>query len=170
VRLGAGVVLGRGVRFDVARGGVVELGDRAVIGERCRFHVAARAVVRVGAGAVLGERCAVVAQVGVEVGERALLADEVVLVDAGARFEDVETPVRLQGLDASPVVLGAGVRVGPGAVVGPGVTVGAGAAVGAHAVVEANVAPGAVVDGVPARAPVAPRADARGPARVPRDH
>jgi len=50
-----------------------------------------------------------------------------------------------------PVRLGADSWVGAGAIIGPGVTVGAGAIVGAGAVVLANVPPGAIVIGSPAR-------------------
>jgi acetyltransferase-like isoleucine patch superfamily enzyme len=169
VRVGARVVLGRGLVLDLGPGAVVEIGDGAVIGNRCRFQVAAGACVRIGAGAMLGERCAVVAHASVEVEPRAVLADEVVLVDADARFDDVERPVRAQGLRAAPIVVGADVRIGPGAVVTRGVRVGAGAQVGAHAVVDADVAAGAVVDGVPAgNAPAASRSRGGAGAAAPR--
>jgi acetyltransferase-like isoleucine patch superfamily enzyme len=146
------VAVGRRVRFDVASGGRVELGAGAVLGDGCRLHVAAGAVVSIGAGAVLGERCVVVAHERVVVGARCLLADEVVLVDADHRFDEVERPVRLQGVRAAPVVVGDGVRIGPGAALLRGVHVGAGARIGAHAVVTRDVPAGAGVDGVPAGA------------------
>ena len=50
-----------------------------------------------------------------------------------------------------PVKLGADCWVGAGAIIGPGVTVGAGAIVAAGAAVFANVPPGAIVIGSPAR-------------------
>jgi heptaprenylglycerol acetyltransferase len=50
-----------------------------------------------------------------------------------------------------PVKLGADSWVGAGAIIGPGVTVGAGAIVAAGAAVFANVPPGAIVIGSPAR-------------------
>jgi acetyltransferase-like isoleucine patch superfamily enzyme len=50
-----------------------------------------------------------------------------------------------------PVRLGADSWVGAGAIIGPGVTVGAGAIVAAGAAVFANVPPGAIVIGSPAR-------------------
>jgi acetyltransferase-like isoleucine patch superfamily enzyme len=87
----------------------------------------------------------------VAIGARCLLADEVVLTDGNPSFDDVERPVRAQGLVTAPIAIGDGVRIGPSAAVLPGVTVGARAAIGAHAVVTANVAPGAIVEGVPAR-------------------
>jgi maltose O-acetyltransferase len=51
-----------------------------------------------------------------------------------------------------PVVIGCDVWIGGGAILLPGVTVGDGAIVAAGAVVSRDVAPGARVAGVPARA------------------
>ena len=143
------VAIGRDVRFDVAPGARMVLGDGVVLGDGCRFHVAAGEVV-VGGGAVLGERCVVTAQASVTIGARCVLADEVVLIDLDHRFDDVERPVRTQGVRSAPVVVGDDVRIGPGVAVLRGVRVGAGAQVGAHAVVTRDVAPGARVEGVPA--------------------
>jgi acetyltransferase-like isoleucine patch superfamily enzyme len=164
LQLPAGVVLGRGVVFDVAEGARVELGAGVALDDGCRFHVGPGAAVTIGAGSRLGERCVITAHERVTIGARCLLADEVVLADAGARHDDVERPVREQGLTTAPVAVGDGVRVGPGAAVLRGVTVGAGATVGAHAVVTHDVAAGAAVQGVPAAPPpLSPR-----PPRPPR--
>jgi acetyltransferase-like isoleucine patch superfamily enzyme len=162
VRVDGPATLGRGLRFDVAPGALVVLGPGVVLGDGCRFHVAAGEV-RIGAGTVLGERCVVTARARVAIGAGCLLADEVVLADADRRFEDVERPVREQGLAVAPVIVGDGVRIGPGAALLRGVTVGARAVVGAHAVVTRDVPAGATVDGVPA-ATLSPRRPAR-PAR-----
>jgi acetyltransferase-like isoleucine patch superfamily enzyme len=59
--------------------------------------------------------------------------------------------VRRQGLVTAPVRIGRGARVDAAAVVLRGVTVGPSARVGVRAVVTADVAPGARVEGVPAR-------------------
>jgi serine acetyltransferase len=163
VELGAGVVLGRRVVFDVAAGAHVALGAGVTLDDGCRFHVAAGAAVTIGAGTRLGERCVITAHERVTIGARCLLADEVVLADAGARHDDVERPVREQGLAIAPVAVGDDVRIGPGAALLRGVTIGAGATVGAHAVVTHDVAPGAAVQGVPAAAPPLSRRPPRPP-------
>jgi acetyltransferase-like isoleucine patch superfamily enzyme len=159
VRPGARVVIGRAVVFDVdaGTGASVVLGPGVALGDGCRFHVSGVGTVLIGAGTVLGERCAISAHERVAIGEHCLLADEVVIGDFDHRFEDVERPVRAQGVATAPVVVGDGVRIGPGAALLRGVVVGAGAAVGAHAVVTSDVAPGASVGGVPAGADAAPR-------------
>ncbi|HWI74939.1 MAG TPA: acyltransferase [Baekduia sp.] len=156
-------VVGRDVIFDVARGGRLVLHAGVVLGDRCRLHVGDGATVEIGAGTRLGERCVVTAHEHVTLGAGCLLADEVVLVDGDPRFDDVERPVREQGVVTAPVKVGDGVRIGPGAAVLRGVTVGDGASVGALAVLTQDVAAGAVVDGVPATPPAArPRAGGGG--------
>lgn len=115
-------------RRDVTDGGVLEIAPDARIGDGTRFHVRG-ATVRVGAGARLGERCVVLAHAGVEIGAGATLGDDVVLVDFAHRHADPETPVRHQGLDARPIVIGAGARVGHRAVIEAGTVVAQGARV-----------------------------------------
>jgi carbonic anhydrase/acetyltransferase-like protein (isoleucine patch superfamily) len=134
VEAGRDVVVGRGVVFDVARGGRVVLGEGAQLADGCRFHVAAGATATVGAGTRLGDRCVVTAQRSVTIGARCVLGDEVVLVDAAPVTADVERPVREQGLAARPVVVGDDVRIGPSAALLAGGTVASGATVAAHAV------------------------------------
>lgn len=153
VTAGRDVVVGKRVVFDVAPGGRVALADGVALGDGCRVHVAAGAVVSIGAATRLGERCVITAHAGVSIGAGCLLADAVVLADAGPRLHDVERPVREQGLIAAPVAVGDGVRIGPAAALLSGVRVGDGATIAAHAVVTKDVAPGAAVDGAPARAP-----------------
>ncbi|MDX6689198.1 MAG: hypothetical protein QOG15_655 [Solirubrobacteraceae bacterium] len=158
VRAGRGIALGRGVRFEIAPDAEVVLGDGCALGEHTRI-VARGARVELGAGVVLGDRVTIVCHAGVTIGERAQLAEGAVIVDFNHVYDDVELPIRVQGVIAEPVVIGAGARIGLGASILPGVSVGEGALVGPHAVVTRDVPAAAAVEGVPAR-PVP-----RGPAR-----
>jgi acetyltransferase-like isoleucine patch superfamily enzyme len=141
--------LGRGVRFEVARGARVVLGDACHIGAGTRFHVAAGEV-RVGPGASLGERCVISAHDRVVIGEQAVLGDEVVLIDFDHAIGDVERPVRLQGLVTAPIAIGAQAVLDDAVMVLRGCEVGQGAHVVARGVVTTDVAPGGRVEGVPA--------------------
>jgi acetyltransferase-like isoleucine patch superfamily enzyme len=143
--------LGRGVRFDLAPGALVSLGEGCRVGDRCRFHVGAGAVVAIGADARLGDRCVVAAHERVDIGARARLEDEVVLIDFDHDVGDVERPVREQPLLTAPVVIGERAVIGASAGVLRGVTVGAGARVGVRAVVTHDVPAGARAEGTPAR-------------------
>ncbi|MCW3050102.1 MAG: Acetyltransferase (isoleucine patch superfamily)-like protein [Solirubrobacterales bacterium] len=160
-------LLGRGVRFDVAPGARVVLGDGCRVGAGTRFHVAAGEV-RVGPGASLGERCVISAHERVAIGERAVLGDEVVLIDFDHAIGDAERPVRLQGLVTGPIAIGAQAVLDDAAMVLRGCEVGRGAHVVTRGVVTRDVAPGGLVEGVPARPPGEPaeavsRPDARAP-------
>jgi len=153
---GRGVSVGRGVRFDLGPRARVVLGDGCAVGGRTELHVAAGSVV-VGPGARLGERCRITAYERIEIGARARLDDEVVLVDFDHDTADVERPVRLQGLLTAPVIVGEGAVLDRAAVVLRGVTVGPGARVGTRAVVTRDVPAGGRVEGVPARGAVGRR-------------
>jgi acetyltransferase-like isoleucine patch superfamily enzyme len=135
VTVADGVVLDRDVVFDLAEGAQVQIGADAALGAGCRLHVGPRARVRIGAGSRLGERCVITALREVTIGERCVLADEVVLIDADPIDHDVERPIREQGLQALPVAVGDGARIGPSAALLRGARVAPGARIGAHAVV-----------------------------------
>jgi acetyltransferase-like isoleucine patch superfamily enzyme len=156
-RAGApGAAFGRGVVVEVAKGARLEVGAGAAIGDRCRILVRS-GTVSIASGAVLGERCLLAAHAGIAIGEGAVLGDEAVVIDFDHRYDDPETPIRLQGLAAEPVAIGAGARIAARAAIQRGVTVGERAEVGAMAVVAQDVAPGARVGGVPALSPSAGR-------------
>jgi acetyltransferase-like isoleucine patch superfamily enzyme len=143
--------LGRKVRFDLAPGALVTLGGGCRIGDGCRFQLGAGAAVVVGTDAQLGERCVIAAHERVEIGPKARLGDDVVLIDFDHDVRDVERPVREQGLVTAPVVIGERASIGAAAGVLRGVTVGERAHVGVRAVVTRDVPAGAHADGVPAR-------------------
>jgi acetyltransferase-like isoleucine patch superfamily enzyme len=123
----------RGLTLDVSPGAEVVIHDTAVLGDGCRIHARA-GVVRIGPGAVLGERCVLVAHAGIDIGERARLADEVAVIDFDAVDDDPETPLRLQGVRADPIVVGAGALVGIGAALQRGAKVAPGDVVPPRAV------------------------------------
>lgn len=71
---------------------------------------------------------------------------------ANHSFEDMDTPMRLQGDDESrPITVGNDVWIGRRAMVMPGVSIGNGSIVAAGAVVTRDVPEFSVVAGVPAK-------------------
>jgi acetyltransferase-like isoleucine patch superfamily enzyme len=138
------------VKVEVGEGGAIEFGDGCAIGAGSRLLVRA-GTVRIGRDAVLGERVTLTAHAGIDIGEGAVLGDEAVIVDFDHRFDDADTPIRLQGIVGAPVVIGAHARIGARAAIQRGVTIGERAEVAAQSVVTRDVAPGARVGGVPAQ-------------------
>ncbi len=135
---GPGVTLGRGVRFEVARGARVVLGEGCAVGEGTRVHVTAGEL-RLGAGTVLGDRCVFRIAADATVGAGGRLSDEAVLLSTASDSAAV-----------APIVVGERVRIGSRTVVHGGARIGDGAQIGAWLVVEGEVPAGARWDGVPA--------------------
>jgi acetyltransferase-like isoleucine patch superfamily enzyme len=86
----------------------------------------------------------------VTIGAHTLIAPNVFITDHAHNF-DPGKRLDEQGSTSAPVTIGSDVWIGTRAVILAGVTIGDGAVVGAGAVVTADVAPGTVVGGVPAR-------------------
>jgi acetyltransferase-like isoleucine patch superfamily enzyme len=114
--------------------------------------------VEIQRGAVIGARCKIQSHTficdGVEIGDA-------VFVGHGVMFVNDKFPRATDGAGElagpadwtlQPIQIGDGATVGSGAIILGGLRVGEGALVGAGAVVTRDVAPGATVVGVPARA------------------
>ncbi|MEY4761755.1 MAG: hypothetical protein RLZZ200_1611 [Pseudomonadota bacterium] len=147
-RLGHGLTIGRGVSmthpetFEIGRG--VFIGDQAVLQGRMDGSCVIGDRVWIGPQSYLDARDLVLGDhVGWGPGAKVLGAAHTGL--------PVDIPIIRTDLEIAPVRVGAGADIGVGAVLLPGVTVGEGAIVGAGAVVTEDVAPFAVVAGVPAR-------------------
>lgn len=124
-RVGEGSVIEPHVDFGSGR--FLSLGDRSGIGPRST----------VGA---------------LSVGDDVMIGPELLAISQNHRFDDAESPIRLQGDDpVEPVVIGDGAWIGARVILLPGVRVGPGAVVGAGSVVTRDVPEYSVVAGNPAR-------------------
>jgi len=138
------------VTLQIGDKGRIELGRWSWLGHgtKIRCH---EGVVSVGAKTVLGQECTISAYQLVSIGRECVIADRVMLIDFDHGAEEVERPVRLQGIYKRDVRVGNNVWIGYGACILRGVTVGDNAIVGTGAVVTRDVPANAVVAGVPAR-------------------
>ena len=66
-------------------------------------------------------------------------------------FQDINIPMKNQGIHTSPIIIEDDVWIGYGAVITKGVTIRKGAIIGANAVVTKDVPEYAIVGGVPAK-------------------
>jgi UDP-2-acetamido-3-amino-2,3-dideoxy-glucuronate N-acetyltransferase len=151
--LGSGAIVGAGAVVlagaDIGAGAVVA--DQAHVRERTTIGaetVVGRAAsvendVRVGARVRM--------QTGAYVTAWSLVEDDVFIAPGVMLTNDPTAGRRPQGVELRGATLRRGCRLGARAVLLPGIEVGAEAFVGAGAVVTRDVAPGAVVVGVPAR-------------------
>jgi acetyltransferase-like isoleucine patch superfamily enzyme len=110
-------------------------GGRIDIGNHCTVHPYC---VLYGAG-------------GLKIGDSVRIAAHTVIIPSNHIFENPETLIRLQGIQAEGIIIRDDVWLGTGARVLDGVTIGKGSIVGAGAVVTKDVPDYAIVTGVPAR-------------------
>jgi acetyltransferase-like isoleucine patch superfamily enzyme len=139
-----------GVRIEVGPGARLELGRWSWIGNDTKLRIH-EGVVSIGAKSVLGQECTLSCYERISIGRECIVADRAMMIDFDHVLDDVERPIRLQGIDKREVRIGNNVWIGHGASILHGVTIGDNAVVGAAAVVTGEVLPNAVVGGVPAR-------------------
>jgi len=107
--------------------------------------------VSIGSGSMVGENCFLDGFSGLTIGRNVLIAHNASLIAEDHGFATRKIPIRRQPKTIGPVVVGDDVWIGCGARVLKGVTIGDGAIIAAGAVVTKDVAPYAIVGGIPAR-------------------
>jgi acetyltransferase-like isoleucine patch superfamily enzyme len=138
------------VTLEIGKDAVVHLGRWSWIGHGTKIR-AHEGEVHIGAKSVLGQECTISAFQHVSIGRECIVADRVMLIDFDHGVVEVERPIREQGIYKRDVRIGHNVWIGYGASFLRGVTVGDNAVVGTYTVVNKDVAPNAVVAGVPVR-------------------
>lgn len=145
------VFLGRNVEVEgrsgfgrVVLGRWVHLGD----GTALRAH---EGTLRIGDKVVFGRHNTVNCYLDVEIGAKTLIADWVHITDFDHRFEDLDVPIKDQGIVKSPVRIGPDCWVGVKVTVLRGAVVGRGCVLAAHAVVRGPIPERSVAGGIPAR-------------------
>jgi acetyltransferase-like isoleucine patch superfamily enzyme len=139
-----------GVQLEIGRRANLHIGRWAWIGHGSKLRVH-EGEVRIGAKTVMGQECTISAFQHVSIGRECIVADRVMLIDFDHGMVEVERPIRLQGIYKRDVRVAHNVWIGYGACILRGVTVGENSVIGTSAVVTGDVAPNAVVGGVPAR-------------------
>ena len=145
------VYLGKGVELSARKGyGRIVLGRWVHLGDgnRLRAH---EGTLRIGDKTVLGRENTFNCYLDLHVGAQCIVADCVYVCDFDHRFDEVDRPIKDQGLVKTPVRIGDDVWLGVKSSVLRGADVGEGTVVAAHAVVRGTVPPFSVVAGVPGR-------------------
>ena len=127
--IGNGVRLMRGVVLSTAERGRIELDDNVYIGE---YGV-------------------ITSNADIHIGADTIIAPHANVVDFNHGYDDLDTPVVEQPVEAEPIRIGRDAWLGAGVTVLKGVTIGEGAVVGAAALVRRDVPPRGVAVGVPAQ-------------------
>ncbi len=145
------VFLDRGAELYAQRG----LG-RLILGRW--LHLGAGTAIRCHDGTLrIGDKCTfarrdtVNCYLDVEIGDTALVADDVYISDFDHRYADVTVPIKDQGIVKSRVRIGNDVWLGTKTTVVRGVVIGDGAVIGANSVVTRDIPAYGVAVGTPAR-------------------
>ena len=145
------VFLDRGVELYARRGY-----GRLVLGRWVHFGVDTalrchEGTLSLGDKSVLARDVSINCYLDVEIGDSALIADNVYISDFDHKFTDLATPIKDQGIAKSRVRIGRDVWLGTKVTVSRGVEIGEGAVVGANSVVTKDLPAYAVAVGAPAR-------------------
>jgi acetyltransferase-like isoleucine patch superfamily enzyme len=155
IRLGAGCYLDEGVYIHACPGGV-EIGPGTLVMHGAVLHVynyrdLPHAGIRIGRDSLIGEYTVIRGQGGVTIGDRVYTSPLTQIIAVNHVFDDPRRPFVEQGITAEGIVIEDDVWLGSGSIVTDGARIGRGAVIAAGAVVTADVPPGVVVGGVPAR-------------------
>ena len=138
---------------EVAFGPGVCIGAHVILIVKSKKEDTKRSFLRIGERTTIGDGSDIRARAGeITIGKGCLIAQQVSIIAANHQTK-LGIPINMQGMsqDKTGVTIGDDVWIGCGARILPGVTIGTGAIIGAGSVVTKDVAPNAVVAGVPAK-------------------
>ena len=130
--------------------GTIAIGAETIIREGAILQTYGGAI-RIGRNCTINPYCLIQGNGGVEIGNNTLIASHVCMYSANHVFADATRPIRTQGETRKGIRIGSDVWIGGGAIILDGVSIGDGAVIAAGAVVNRDVAPAAIVAGVPGR-------------------
>jgi acetyltransferase-like isoleucine patch superfamily enzyme len=145
------VFIGKGVEIhctpELAQleiGRWVHIGDKNTI----RAHEGS---LRFGDKVVLGRDNVINCYLDIELGDSALMSDWCYVCDFDHRMDDINMPIKDQGIVKSPVRIGPDTWVGVKVTVLRGTTIGRGCVLGSHAVVRGDIPDYSIAVGAPAK-------------------
>jgi acetyltransferase-like isoleucine patch superfamily enzyme len=165
--IGRGVILSRLARIndsrDISLGSNVwieehatlsPMGGKISIGDSTHIHPYAILMcyggdISIGSYCTVNPFCVLYGHGGLTIGDAVRIATHTVIIPANHIYDDLETPIRLQGIRKEGVVIHDDVWIGAGVKILDGVTIGKGSIIAAGAVVSKNVSDYAIVAGVP---------------------
>jgi len=146
--------------YRLRNAGRIEVGESCIIDSSkespVRLDVGNRAILKIGNGVYLNEGVYVLCNIAVTIGNRCLIASDVVILDDDGHPVDWRArhdhwPVGPEDRIGAPVIIDDNVWIGTRAIILKGVHIGSGSVIGAGAVVTHDVPPAVVAAGVPAR-------------------
>jgi len=133
----------------------LEFGAGSVIERECTIWCAAEdgsePSVITGSNVFVGRNTYLGAWKPISIESDTLIGAYCYIISGNHRFEQRDLPVRVQGFEGEPIMIGRNAWLGSHVVVLPGVTIGDNAVVGAGSVVTSSISAAEIWAGVPAR-------------------
>jgi len=107
--------------------------------------------IKIGNHVSLNDHAVLLGHGGLTIGNDVRIAAQVVIASFEHNFDDVDKPIRMQGIARKPITIGKDVWIGAGAKILGGSSVAEGCVIGANAVVKGSTVPFGVYVGNPAR-------------------
>jgi len=155
ISLGPGTYLDKGVYLHALPAGIT-IGEATFIMHHSMVHVfnfrnLPQAGITIGRNCFIGEFNVIRGQGGVTIGNDVYTGPMVKIVAVNHVFDDLQRPIREQGITAQGIVIEDDVWLGAGVTVVDGVTIGRGSIIGAGAVVTTDIPPYSIAVGIPAK-------------------
>jgi acetyltransferase-like isoleucine patch superfamily enzyme len=133
----------------------VEIGAATEIQHYCRICLGDGAddkpQLKIGERVFLGQGTHLSVMQPMNIGKNTIIGAHSYLLTCNHRFASREIPIRDQGYETAPLIIGEDVWIGANCVILPGVGIGKGAVIAAGSVVNKNVEPYEIWGGVPAK-------------------
>ena len=156
IRWGRFLKLGDHVYCSAISTDGIRLGDQVSIGSFSRLVVSTTLDnpgqhIHIGDRVGIGEFAYLGGAGGLTIGNDCIIGQYFSCHPENHRFSAINVPIRLQGVDRKPIIIGANCWIGSKVTVLSGVTIGAGSVVAAGAVVTQSFPANSLIGGVPAR-------------------
>lgn len=132
------------------KNGSVSLGSKISVCEGVIIDAQSGSI-DIGNDVSLNDYTIVLGHGGVVIGNDVRIAAQVMIASFDHNFDDIETPIRLQGITKKPIVIEDDVWIGAGAKILGGSHIAKGCVIAANAVVKGETVPFGVYGGIPAR-------------------
>ncbi len=153
-RFGRNSVLVPPIRLEGERR--IAIGDRVYVGTRSWIQTLPDCTevigLKIGNDTSIGSSSVISAAYSIVIEDNVLLAPNVCIVDHIHKYVDLQSPIKVQGIDKiAPVFIGRNTWIGQNVVILPGVSIGKNCVIGANSVVNRSIPDYSVAVGTPAR-------------------
>lgn len=130
---------------------MINIGDQVIISNYAALITGNHGSITIGNNCSINPFCVLYGHGGLTIGNNVRIACHTTIIPANHNFDDPDTPICEQGINAKGIVIEDDVWIGAGSKILDGCKIGRGSVIGAGSVVTKNIAPYSVCAGVPSR-------------------